>query len=154
MKKQNLYNHNVVSHPKFKKFNFITGTLNNFNSISSDFSNIKNVGSSGANSLQIGIMKGYKKIILLGCDCNYVEKIDEAISYDKNKKCRLMITKNVNKNPNYWFDDYQQIGDKYNLPNTAIFQHKSWLNISKTLPVNVEIINCSQISKIHYFCFI
>ena len=74
----------------------------------------------------------------------------KAISYDKNQKCRLMITKNVNKNPNYWFDDYQQIGDGCNLPN-GIFQHKSWLNISKTLPNNVEIINCSQISKIPYF---
>ena len=46
--KQNLFNQNVVSNPKFKKFNFITGNLNNFTSISNDLSNIKDIGSSGA----------------------------------------------------------------------------------------------------------
>ena len=58
-------------------------------------------------------MKGYKKIVLLGCDCNYVEKIQGASSYDKNASHRLVMTKNIDKNPNYWFNEYQKKNKEY-----------------------------------------
>ena len=96
-------------------------------------------------------MKGYKKIVLLGCDCNYVEKIDEAISYDVNAPHKLKINKDVKTNPNYWFDNYQQVGDCFNLPNTDKFQMGSWKNISSCCPSDVTILNASLDSKIPYF---
>ena len=150
-KKQELYNKKVIDNDKFKKFNFINVGLDDFNKISDNFEEYFNPGSSGANALQIGIMKGYKKIVLLGCDCNYVEEVEGVKYYDKNSKYRLEMTKNVENNPNYWFSDYQKKGDRFNLPNTDKFQMLSWRNMSKFCPDDVEIINCSMTSKIPYF---
>lgn len=149
--KQNLYTKRVSQHIKFKKFNFINIPINKYTKISKDFNNYFNSGSSGANALQIGIMKGYKKIVLLGCDCNYVEKVEGANSYDKRYKNRLVISTDIKNNPNYWFSDYQKKGDQFNLPNTDIYQMGSWDNINKCCPEDVKIINCSLISKIPYF---
>lgn len=71
--------------------------------------------------------------------------------YDENKKSRLVLTKNLNHNPNYWFNDYQQKGDKFNLPGTGEFQMGSWNNIKTYCPADVEILNASLVSKIPYF---
>lgn len=146
--KQLMYSPNVYNNSKFKKFNFINVPLEKYNSISKNFTNYFNPGSSGANALQIGIMKGYKKIVLLGCDCKYVEILNEA-KLDTNNK--LHIVKPVENNPNYWFDEYQKTGDTYNIPNTAKFQYGSWSNISKYYPKNIEIINASMVSTIPFF---
>ena len=150
-KKQNLYKKEVRNNKKFKKFNFINLELDKYPCISKSFEKYYNPGSSGANALQIGIMKGYKKIVLLGCDCNYVEEVDGVVHYDQSKYNRLELTKNLDNNPNYWFAGYQQKGDKFNLPNTNKFQIGSWKNISKFIPTDIKIINCSMISKIPYF---
>lgn len=149
--KQNLFRDEVKNNNRFVLFNFIHVAVNKYNKLSSNFKKYYNPGSSGANAAQIGIMLGYKKIILLGCDCNYVEKINEAEHYDKNNKNRITITKEVDNNPNYWFDSYQQIGDNYNLPSTNNIQIGSWKNIYNYCPNNVKIYNFSQISKIPYF---
>ena len=93
--KQNLYSETVRNSSKFIKFNFKTFHPNHYKNISTDFNNYFDPGSSGANATQIGIMKGYKKIVLLGCDCNYVEKIQGASSYDENASHRLVMTKNL-----------------------------------------------------------
>ena len=96
-------------------------------------------------------MKGYKKIVLIGCDCNYVEKIEGAESYDKNVLCRLEMTKNITHNPNYWFPEYQKQGDKFNLPAASKFQLGSWENIFNHYPKSIKIYNASKISKIPFF---
>lgn len=150
-KKQELYSDEVRRHNKFKKFNFKHVNVDSVKSLSENVENLVNFGSSGANATQIGILMGYKRIVLVGCDCDYVEKIPEADVYDADKSHRLVIKENVTDNPNYWFDSYQMVGDKYNLPNTSKFQIKSWENIYKYCPDDVEIINCSLISKIGYF---
>lgn len=147
-KKQMLYSPNVYNNNKFVKFNFIHCNINDYKGISKDLNKYYNPGSSGANALQIGIMKGYKKIVLLGCDCKYVEVLKEAKVVSNSK---LEIVKSVDNNPNYWFSEYQQVGDKYNVPNTNKFQNGSWNNINKYYPKNIEIINCSMVSTIPYF---
>ena len=149
--KQNLYNEKVRNNKKFIKFNFKHIPIDKYNHISKNFDNYLNPGSSGANALQIGIMKGYKKIVLLGCDCNYIEEVDGVKHYDGKNFNRIELTKNLKNNPNYWFPEYQQKGDKFNLPGTSKFQMGSWKNISKFCPADVEIINCSMISKIPFF---
>lgn len=148
---QNMYKQKVRFNNKFVNFNFKNINIDKFNGISKDFQNYYNVGSSGANALQIGIMLGYKKIVLLGCDCNYVERIDGVQHYDPKSKNRLVLTKNPKVNPNYWFDGYQTKGDKFNLPNTSKFQMGSWRNINNFCPSNIEIINGSIISAIPFF---
>jgi hypothetical protein len=149
--KQNLFKEHVRNNKRFKKFNFKHIPIDTYTGISKNYSDYYNPGSSGANALQIGIMKGYKKIVLLGCDCNYVEKIEGASSYDKNSSHRLVMTKNVDNNPNYWFSEYQKKGDKFNLPGTSKFQMGSWKNIAKHSPKTIKIYNASKISKIPYF---
>jgi hypothetical protein len=152
--KQNLYSETVRNNSKFIKFNFHTFHPNCFfqhKNLTTDFSNYFDPGSSGANATQIGIMKGYKKIVLLGCDCNYVEKIDGVESFSNEHKSGIELTKNLETNPNYWFSEYQQKGDRFNLPSADEWQILSWRNISKIKPADVEIINNSLISRISYF---
>ena len=148
---QQLYKQEVYNHHKFKQFRFNHVTIKDYNGISNSFEEYYNPGSSGANAVQIGILLGYKKIVLLGCDCNYVEKIDGVEHYDENKKNRIVLTKDIDHNPNYWFNEYQQKGDKFNIPNSDQLQMGSWNNIYKYCPSDVEIINCSMNSKIPFF---
>lgn len=148
---QNLFKKEVQDNKRFIKFNFKHIPIKNYSGISKNFNEYYNPGSSGANALQIGIMKGYKKIVLLGCDCNYVEEIDGVKHYDEQFISRIELTKNLDKNPNYWFSEYQQKGDRFNLPGNDKFQMGSWKNISKYYPKDVEILNASNISKIECF---
>ena len=66
LKKQSIYSKDVVNNDRFIKFNFIDKGMNGFSGISKSFDNFINAGASGANALQIGIMKGYKKIVKSG----------------------------------------------------------------------------------------
>ena len=70
----------------------------------------------GAYSVRFAAHLGYKKISILGVDLRYVEIIPEAVSQDGIK---LVMTETPKSNPNYFFDDYQRVGDKYNVPNPA-----------------------------------
>jgi glycosyltransferase involved in cell wall biosynthesis len=150
-KKQKLYDNDVYNNDRFIKFNFKHINITDYKKISESFDDYYNPGSSGANATQIGILKGYKKIVLLGCDCNYVEEIENVKKYDEKHKNRLVLKENVNHNPNYWFNNYQIKGDKFNLPNTGKFQMGSWKNIYNCKPPELTLLNCSTISKIPFF---
>ena len=107
---------------------------------------------SGTNSVQVGILKGYSEIILLGCDCNYTEVINGAEIIDN--KGKIVMKENINKNPNYWFDEYQQKGDEFNVPNTNGCQLPAWNRLYETikcLKLNVKILNVNDNSKIECF---
>jgi hypothetical protein len=147
-KGQTLYSQEVIDKDRFIKFNFINKGLNKFSEISKTFDYFVNAGASGANALQIGIMKGYKKIILLGCDCNYVERVTGS---KVNSSGQLIIENTIENNPNYWFPEYHSNGDTYNFPQMQTFQIEGWKNIHKCCPNDVEILNCSEISKIPFF---
>ena len=71
----------------------------------------------GAYSIRFAAFLGYTEITVLGIDLKYQEIIPEATRGDDIK---LEITKTPTKNPNYFFDDYQQKGDKYNVPNPSV----------------------------------
>lgn len=145
---QSMFSKEVINNDTFINFNFINKGLNGFKEISKNFNQFVNAGASGANALQIGIMKGYKKIILLGCDCNYVEKVDGSTI---NSQGKLVINDIPTKNPNYWFPEYHSNGDTYNFPQTQKYQIGGWKNIYENCPEDVEILNCSEISKIPFF---
>jgi hypothetical protein len=145
--KQKLYSENIIKNDKFTKINLISHPLHTNPPISKSFFEFNDMGSSGANAAQSGILMGYKKIILVGCDCNYVEHLPDAVKTPQG----IMMSKTPEKNPNYWFDDYQQAGDVYNVPQASTFQLSSWRKLSKACPTDVEIINCSEGSKIPFF---
>ena len=67
------------------------------------------------------------KVHLLGFDCDYVELIPESIQKDDGT---LIITQTPTENPNYFFDDYQRIGDIYNKPNGKKIHLQSWKELS------------------------
>ena len=62
-------------------------------------------------------------IHILGMDCNYVEMIPECEELEDGT---LKITKTPESNPNYFFDDYQRVGDIYNKPNGTTIHKRSW----------------------------
>ena len=113
-----------------------------------DFYYFNDGGSSGANASQIGICLGYKKIILVGVDCNYVEHITGS----KQVNEKLVMDSTPDTNPNYWFDDYQQEGDEYNVPRGADFHAPTWKLLSERAANNdIEIVNCSSQTKLTCF---
>lgn len=73
----------------------------------------------GAYSVRYAALLGYKSISLLGVDLNYQdvpgsETLDEV---------RLKLSQTPGYNPNYFFDDYQQTGDEFHVPNPASHAH-------------------------------
>ncbi len=94
---------------------------------------------------------GYRDIYLLGVDCNYVEIVDNAEHLDGTV---LQITSDA-PNPNYFFDSYQQKGDKYNIPNTRKDLHlESWRNVGKRIEVKSRVLNANWESKVDAFPFV
>lgn len=67
----------------------------------------------GAYSVRFAAALGFKKILLLGIDARYVEIIEGA---QEVAGIGLSLEKTPTHNPNYFFADYQQAGDQYNLP--------------------------------------
>lgn len=82
-KQSKQFNIHEENHPKYQKINFLPPKQTYH---PSSFDNFYKLQNSGATAAVISILLGYKKIILLGCDCNYVEHINESKLIDKNKK--------------------------------------------------------------------
>jgi len=101
----------------------------------------------GSLSALFGGFLGYRQIGLLGIDCDYVEQLPQAQSAGGNE---LVITKTPEHNPNYFFDDYQQQGDAYNIPNVHPgFHSRSWKAALGLLEqAGVRIVNCNAESKL------
>lgn len=108
----------------------------------------------GSHSCAWAAEMGYKDIILLGIDSNYVEKIPEA---SLNERKELVLDKTPEHNPNYFFDSYQQAGDKYNIPNihqepNRMVHRLSWKNLAHIFSkYGVLVINGSLQSKLDCF---
>jgi hypothetical protein len=145
----------ILSHEKFQRINFIPRTppeKERDDIVATQFDHFIDMLTSGTNSIQCALLMGYRKIILLGCDANYVEIVDGA--KQESNKNKLVMEKTPEKNPNYWFSDYQVEGDKFNLPNLSGCQLPAWGRLASTIKtngINAEIINCSPISQIEDF---
>ena len=97
---------------------------------------------------------GYKQIILLGIDANYVETVETAKAH---KGSQLKIVRS-GTNPNYYFDDYQKTGDKFLTPNPVPGVHTgAWNRVSQylahTLP-DTTLLNGSPVSQVDCTDFI
>ena len=111
IKKFFLHENILIKYPELKNIDNIMIFNSKFNK---DHSNIyfNNFVTTGSYSIRWMIDLGYTDIGLLGIDCNYVEKVENSESIGKNK---LIITNNSSSNPNYFFEEYQKEGDKYNI---------------------------------------
>ena len=103
-----------------------------------DFSRV----TTGSHSLLIGWYLGYRNIKILGVDLNYIEQVQGATL----KPGRVLeIEDDSRPNPNYFFDGYQQKGDRYNPPNPNPGLHLSaWEKVASLLdqfPIDIENLN-------------
>lgn len=126
----------------------------------------------GAFSVRFAIFLEYNEIYLFGIDCNYVNHINGCkINSDKT----LTIKENIKNNPNYFFNNYQQKDDKYNVPNHgkkyickcrhckgkifngANLHLNTWIYLKKDINIfkkkygNISIYNCGKNSKLKVF---
>jgi len=99
---------------------------------------------SGTSSVLYAYILSSTKINLLGMDCKYVEFLPECIENDDGT---LTITEEIKDNPNYYFNEYQQVGDKYNKPNIEKVHKKSWWDLRNT----IMIFNILRQAKIEVF---
>ena len=104
----------------------------------------------GSHAALFGALLDYKRIALLGIDCNYVEKVDGA---QAGSGTELVLTKTPNENPNYFFEGYQVAGDAYNIPNPTPDLHiNSWIEAAPILSAHgVQVWNCSFKSRLQAF---
>lgn len=97
---------------------------------------------------------GYKRIILLGVDANYQEVVRGAA---KRSGIELEIVAKAD-NPNYFFEDYQLPGDKYNIPNPRPGLHlAAWREAAVTLKrfhTDVSVFQANDQSAVEFFPFI
>ena len=70
------------------------------------------------------------RIHLLGMDCKYQEFLPEC---EKLEDGTLKIIEKIKDNPNYFWNDYQQLGDIYNPPNVNRVHKTSWFDIRNIL---------------------
>lgn len=107
-----------------------------------------NYPTSGACSIRLGVELGYTEFILLGADCNYVEKLPGAQRVGN----KWVMGKTPESNPNYFFADYQEKGDAYNTPNCEGWHRPSWNEIAKQQKeLGISVVNCSP--KTSLTCF-
>lgn len=140
---RHFYIRNISTSSRFTFINLLRFGCKKINLTEEDFTAFCDTGSSGTNACSVGICLGYKKIVLIGVDCNYVEVVHEAKQYGGT----LVLEKTPETNPNYWFDDYHQKGDPYNLPRCQEFLIPTWERFAFIAQkLGVEIINASPIS--------
>jgi hypothetical protein len=105
----------------------------------------------GSHTLIWAASLGYPEIYVLGVDCNYIEIVPGA---ERREGTTLEITSGAD-NPNYFFTGYQQIGDKYNLPNTSRDLHlDSWRAAALSIrEYGARVLNANLQSRVDAFDF-
>ena len=104
----------------------------------------------GSHAALAGVFFGYRKLLMMGIDVNYVERVDGA---EERGGTVLELTETPADNPNYFFSNYQVAGDKYNIPNPTPELHlDSWRAIANELASRkVQMWNGSSISRVDCF---
>ncbi|MEO9971924.1 MAG: hypothetical protein ABJG15_19165 [Hyphomonadaceae bacterium] len=96
---------------------------------------------------------GFEQIVLLGIDGQYKEFVDGA---ERRDGIELEIVETKAANPNYFFDNYQQAGDRYNIPNPRPGLHvEAWHAAAQQLQsVDVTIFNANDRSEVSIFPYV
>lgn len=105
---------------------------------------------SGHTAIKFLMSQGYDKIYLIGVDANYKDYIQGA-AQDSNGGLYMVDT--PDQNPNYFWNKYQQKGDKYNVPGKG-GHIRSWEEVSHNIQrfnPNIDVVNLSKISEVPFF---
>lgn len=108
----------------------------------------------GSYSVRWMMRKGYNEIGLLGIDCRY-SALPEWKKGDASD-IALMMGATPEHNPNYFFDDYQRQGDRFNIPSPESHAFNVHLTsiaaVVQDLPgmkADVQLVNLNKSSEIH-----
>ncbi|WP_183817124.1 hypothetical protein [Parvularcula dongshanensis] len=103
----------------------------------------------GSHAALWGAELGYEEVVLLGIDGRYVEMLPQA---KREEGIELRIQRQA-ANPNYYFDEYQQVGDRYCVPNPGGGTHAiAWRRAARALDQRgVTVLNGSKASAIDRF---
>ena len=104
----------------------------------------------GSHAALFGALLGYTEMILLGVDCTYVETISGA---EAREGTVLELVEAPAQNPNYYFDDYQRAGDRYNVPNPVPGLHLDCWRAAgaRLLGRGVSVSNAGETSRVDVF---
>tara|TARA_B100001248_G_scaffold262584_1_gene259674 strand:- start:11822 stop:16654 length:4833 start_codon:yes stop_codon:yes gene_type:complete len=129
----------------------------------------KQIITTGSDSARLLIMGNYTNINLIGIDCNYNldrnQKLDGVEEIKNGDSKILKVSKKIENNENYFFNNYQLEGDTFNYPDPLIKEHLekygkdlhylAWeqldgdlKNYNKNYNNKIIINNLSSISKI------
>ena len=122
----------------------------------------KSLITTGSWAIRWMMHKGMALIGTIGIDAKYVELLPEAKHLGQNSDLRLKICRTPKFNPNYFFSDYQQEGDRYNIPNDPqYFKRKGGLvhvdalrKVAEDLnkcETSIRVVDCSPISEHGFF---
>jgi len=105
----------------------------------------------GSHSLIWAVSLGYRSIFLLGADANYVEQVEGAEPVEGP----VLEIRRKAPNPNYFFDDYQRVGDRFHVPNFEGASHvRSWrVAAAVAAEAGAQVYNLSTRSRIDAFDF-
>ncbi|MBX3670104.1 MAG: glycosyltransferase [Rhodocyclaceae bacterium] len=114
------------------------------------FAGLKDYITTGSFAVLYAAMLGYRHAELLGIDLNQVQCIPEARPVHGNV---LEIFTQPAHNPNYFIDDYQRIGERFNIPDSKPGLHmESWNQVSQRLAeLRMTVVNRSPISRLALF---
>ena len=103
----------------------------------------------GSHSCAWATLLGYRQIYLLGIDCNYVN-IDKTAELGQDG---ILTIVRKGENQNYFFNGYQQIGDRFNIPNPSPDLHiRSWRNMADRIDTeSTKILNANPHSQLDVF---
>jgi hypothetical protein len=107
----------------------------------------------GSHSVRYGLWLGYQKVLMLGIDCKYVQRVRGA-RHDSGLKMHMEAT--PDRNENYFFDDYQRAGDRFQVPNPEVHGGNLHLQSFEVLRddliggnVTAKVINCNTKSELY-----
>jgi hypothetical protein len=106
----------------------------------------------GSHAVRYAIWRGYTDIALIGIDLRYVERIPESVA---GEGIQLSIANTPEHNPNYFFDDYQRAGDRFNVPNPDVhggdLHLASFYTLRNDLAANdigARVVNANPVSEL------
>lgn len=92
---------------------------------------------------------GFRRIVLAGIDGHYRERVDGA----REAADGTLEIVDAAPNPNYFFDEYQKVGDRYNIPNPRPGLHVQAFALAgaRLSAVGVRVVNANPRSEVGVF---
>lgn len=106
----------------------------------------------GAGAALWSALLGFRQIVLLGVDARYQQYVEGA----ERRDGALLEIVEEGHNPNYFFEGYQQPGDRYNVPDTIPYLHvDAWRQVGRNLKKkSISVYNANEKSAVKCFPFV